>query len=124
MIVIRQDVEQAELRRSNAIAWWVAALMAVAAVVALGFLVREKGGGRIAPIAPDRVAADQTLVSATSLAQSAADSATRAAQHAAENSARATHAAAEIAATSSAQVAQAAAAEVQNPGPAEGAPVQ
>ena len=113
--VRREELRESARQNSNT-GWWVAALVAIVAVVGLFFMFggQRANNGEI-QAAREAGQADATLDSATQRATVAAATATEAAQDAAESTAVATQAAAEnaqAAAERTAEATQAAAAEV------------
>ncbi len=119
-----QYVERVEVRRSSSTGWWIAALVAIVAIVGLVFMMTMNNGTQAAlNDARDQGAAEQTLVNATQDAQQAAASATAAAQNAADSTARATEAAAQSAAAQTAAAARSAQDAVQDTTTTEPAPV-
>jgi CBS domain containing-hemolysin-like protein len=85
--------------RSNSAGWWVAALVAVIALVGVVFYMSNSGTTpNELEAAREQGAAEANLATATQNAQSAATTAAQSAQNAAENAASATESAASAAA--------------------------
>lgn len=103
----REDVRQAARAESNA-GWWVAALVAIVAIVGLFFVFggQRTGDGDL-QAARDQGRAEAMLDNATTQAQAAAENATRAASQAADATAAATQAAADSAQAAAQQTAEA-----------------
>jgi hypothetical protein len=93
-------------RESSNAGWWIAALVAVVAIVGVIFLMSNGNTQSNLQAAHDQGAAEATLANAASNAQTAAAQAGAAAQNAAESTARATENAAQAAADRTAAATQ------------------
>jgi uncharacterized protein YpmB len=93
--------------RTGTGAWWLAAIVAIVAIVGLTFLFASQNGADL-QAAREEGAAQATLENATTSAQQAAVDASRAAQQAVEGAARASETAAASAADAADRTAQAA----------------
>ena len=103
--ITREPADRVVVERSGSSAgWWVAALVAVIALIGVIFLVNNSSTGQDAlQAARDQGATEANLANAATGAQTAAASAATAAQDAASGAARATESAAQAAASRSAQ---------------------
>jgi hypothetical protein len=109
-------------RTSGNAGWWIAALVAVVAIVGVIFLMNNTNSQADLQNARTEGAAQQALSTAAGDAQTAASQATQAAQDAAQGAARATENAAQTAADRSTQAADAATNAAQDASATEPAP--
>jgi FtsZ-interacting cell division protein ZipA len=109
---VRRERDEVIVRRDGLAGWWIAAVVAIVAVVGLLFIFSSQSRQDELQAAREQGVAQARLESATTDAQQAAMQATQSAQSAVDSSARATQRAAEAAqhaADQTAQQAQAAA---------------
>jgi hypothetical protein len=105
------EPDRVVIRRGGSTGWWVAALVAIVAIVAVIFMYVNSGGPTQADLqaARDQGATEANIANASASAQQAASVAAQAAQDAAAGAARATEHAAQSAASASQAAASSAA---------------
>jgi len=118
---VRRDEVRVTRDGSNA-GWWIAALVAVVAIVGVIFLMNNSTSQVDLQNARNEGAAQQALSTAAGDAQTAATQATQAARDAAQSTARATETAAQAAADRTTQAADAAANAAHDASTTEPAP--
>lgn len=102
--ITREPADRVVVERSGSAAgWWVAALVAVVALIGAIFLFNNTNGQDALQAARDQGANEANLVNAATGAQTAAANAASAAQDAASGAARATESAAQAAASRTTQ---------------------
>jgi uncharacterized protein HemX len=101
-----RETAPVEVRRSGAAGWWIAAVVAIIAVVGLVFVFTSQNRQDELQAARAQGAAQASLDAASNDAQRAAMQASQAAQTAVDSSARATQRAAEAAQTAADQTSQ------------------
>jgi uncharacterized iron-regulated membrane protein len=109
---------------SNNAGWWIAALVAIVAIVGVIFVINNGSTPADLQNARNEGAAQQALSTAASDAQVAASRATQAAQDAAHSTAQATETAAQAAADRTGQAARTATDAAQDAATTEAAPPQ
>jgi len=120
-VTVRREEVRVTRDSSNA-GWWIAALVAVVAIVGVIFLMNNTNSATDLQNARTEGAAQQALSTAATDAQAAAGQATQAAQDAAQSTARATETAAQAAADRTAQAADAATSAAKDATTTETAP--
>ncbi|MGH6909848.1 MAG: hypothetical protein ACREE0_10310 [Phenylobacterium sp.] len=118
---IRREEVRVSRGSSNA-GWWIAALVAIVAIVGVIFMMNNGTTQTDLQNARNEGAAQQALSTAATDAQAAATQATQAAQDAAHSTAQATETAAQAAADRTAQAAQTATDAAQDAATTEPAP--
>jgi len=103
---VRETYREVEVRRGDSAGWWIAAVVAMVAVIGLVFLLSNQNRQDQLLAARDQGAAQARIEGAASDAQRAAMQATQSAQMATDSSARATQRAAEAAQIAANQTAQ------------------
>ncbi len=112
------------VREASTAGWWIAALVAVVAIVGVIFMMNNSNTATDLQNARPEGAAQQALSTAATDAQAAASQATQAAQDAARSTAQATETAAQAASDRTAQAAGAAADVARDATTTEPAPPQ